>query len=190
MRMLLEIAPWAALTKDARGRLPLHIAARWGSAELAQLLLEAAPAAAMAELAGHLPLEIALFQAQTEGDPARFLSTARLLLPATLPERALAALEQAGEIVLHLFVDLAACVELSPAQWQRVPAPCPDLGAALPAVLARSEAEAALPVGCLPAKMRRRLRAGALCLGRAQRVRHMELPAALVGQVLALAAGP
>ena len=70
--------------------------------------------------------------------------------------------------------DLAACTALSPRQ--RMLAPCPGLGAALPAVLARS--------------VRQRLRLGALCLGRAQKEHCTELPAALVGQVLALASGP
>ena len=119
---------------------------------------------------------------------APYLETARLLLPATPPGPALVALVQAGEVALALFADLAACTALSPAQWWRVPRPCSALGAALPAVLARSVAEAALLVGRLPAEVRQRLRTGALCLGRAQRECRFEVPSALVGQVLALAA--
>ena len=57
-------------------------------------------------------------------------------------------------------------------------------------MLARSEAEAALLLSRLPAEVRERLRTSALCLVRAQREHDIELPAALVGQVLALAAGP
>ena len=45
-------------------------------------------------------------------------------------------------------------------------------------------------VGRLLAETRERLRIGALCLGRAQCELGVELPAALVGQVLALATGP
>ena len=122
-------------------------------------------------------------------DPAPFLEAARLLLPATPPDAALSALWAAGEVGLPLFADLAACTALSPEQWRRVPAPCPALGAALPAVLARSAAEAVLLVGRLPAGVRRRLRTGALCLGRAQRECSTQLPAGLAGRALALAAG-
>ena len=192
VRLLLEAAPAAALTADVQGRLPVHWAANNGCAEAVCLLLEAAPTAALAaDVEGWLPLEIALDQAREQTDEhARYLETARLLLQATPPDMALTALEEAGEVALPLFADLAACAALSPEQWQRMPAPCPALGTALPAVLERSEAEAALLVGCLPAEVRQRLRAAALCLGRAQRECHIELPTVLVGQVLALATGP
>ena len=76
---------------------------------------------------------------------------------------------------------------LLPSQWQRVPAPCPGLGAALPAVLARSEAEAGCLVGRLPVKERAWLRTAALCLGRAQRMEGVELERVLMGRMLALA---
>ena len=161
-----------------------------------RLLLGAAPAAAAAKAGGplaSLPLKVSLIRAMhaTEAaDRARRLEAARLLLPATPPKGALAALAAAGDLALPLIADLAACTALSPAQWQRVPAPCPGLGAALPAVLARSMTEAALLVGRLPVEVRERLRTGALCLGWAQRVLGVELERALVGQVLALAAGP
>ena len=196
VRLLLEATPAGALTPNAHGWLPLHMAAARGSIETARLLLEVAPAAAeVAAKESGFPLEIALDLATIVGEALVFahlsyLITARLLLPATPPERALSALLRAGDVGLPLFADLAACRALSPAQWRRVPGPCPGLGAALPAVLARSVTEAALLVGRLPAEVRARLRTGALCLGRAQRERRTELPAALVGQVLALAAGP
>ena len=178
---------------SAEGWLPLHFAAESGSAEAVRLLLAAAPGVAATKAGDILPLEIALDQAvdsETDHDRARHLEAARLLLPATRLEAALAALEEAGEVALPLFAVLAACAALSPAQWQRLPAPCPGLASILPTVLARSTAEAALLVGRLPAKVRQRLRAGALCLGRAQRERRAELPGAIVGQVLALAAWP
>ena len=191
VRLVLKAAPTTVLAADLQGRLPLHEAAKRGSVEAVRLLLEAAPAAAAAEAHGMLPLEIALDSAMDDPDAINaILETARLLLPATPPEIVLSAAEAAGEVALPLFADLAACAALSPAQWQRVPAPCLGLGAALPAVLARSAAEAALLVVRLLAEMRQSLRIGALCLGRAQRRHRTELPAALVGRVLALAAGP
>ena len=193
--LLLETAPAAALTASARGWLPLHMAAGNGCAEAVRLLLNAAPAAATREITsfGLLPLRIALLIA---GDPDKidvrgcYMEIARLLLPATPLEYALQALQRAGEVALPLFADLASCTALSPEQWQRMPAACPALGAALPAVLARSVAEAALLVGCLPSDVRQRLRTGALCLSRAQRDHRTELPAAIVGTILALAAEP
>ena len=198
--LLLEVAPAAALmstTTHAAGSLPLHIAVWHGHAAVVRLLLEAAPAAALAESKDGLPLKVALDQAADpwDDDFQDYLESARLLLPATPPEYALSALleaseVEAGEAALPLFADLAACTALSPGQWQRVPGPCPALAAALPAVLARSAAEAALLVGRLPAEVRQRLRTGALCLARAQRKHHAELPAVLLGQVLALAAEP
>ena len=193
VRLLLEAAPAAALIAKKWGVLPLHVAAFDGSAKVVRLLLEVAPAAAARRALGRLPLEVALSQArhyETDSDHARYLESARLLLPATPPEAAVLALEQAGEAELSLFADLAACTALSTEQWQRVPAPCPALGAALPTVLARSATEAALLVCHLPAEARQRLRTAALCLGRAQREHDLEVPAALVGQVLALAARP
>ena len=73
--------------------------------------------------------------------PSAASPAVRLLLPASPPEAALAtalsAPEKAGQMALPLFADLAACTALAPEQWQRMPAPCPGLGAALPAVLAR-----------------------------------------------------
>ena len=193
VRLLLDAAPAAALRADVDGWLPLHEAASVGNAEAVRLLLEAAPAAAAKGIiAGTLPLDLALVELcrMIENGQAPCLEAARLLLPATPVERALSALEAADEVALPLYADLAACTALSPEQWQRVPAPCPALGTALPAVLARSAAEAALLVGRLSAEVRQRLRTGALCMVRAQRVYEIELPVALVGQVLALAARP
>ena len=80
---------------------------------------------------------------------------------------------------------LATLVPLSAAEWQRVPAPCAGLGAALPDVLARSDAEPALLVQHLPEASKQRLRMAALCLGRAQRRHGASLPAPLVRALLA-----
>ena len=198
VRLLLEAAPAGALTIIMRGEPLLHTTG-WRT-DAVRLLLEAAAAEVTTEAqAGSLlntvlrlhrllriTLRLATRSAALSG-PA--LRTARRLLAATPPEFALSALEESGQVALPLFANLAASTALSPAQWRRVPPCSPGLGAALPAVLARSEAEAALLVGRLPAETRQRLRIGALCLGRAQREHQIELPAALVGQVLALAAG-
>ena len=93
-------------------------------------------------------------------------------------------------MALPLFADLAAATALSAKQWRRLPYDCPALGAVLPTVLARSSAEAARLVAHLPVEVRQGLHTGCLCLVRAQHVLGVELPAALVGRVLALAAGP
>ena len=86
-----------------------------------------------------------------------------------------------------LYVLLVARQPLTPAEWARVPAPCPGLGAALPAVLARSEAEAAALVAHLPAADRERLRTAVLGLARAQRRCRVHLPAELTGSPAAAA---
>ena len=203
LRLLLEAAPVAALTADAEGRLPLHMAASRNNSTAVRLLLAAAPAAASVRggeppwvpLMEALRAAAVFYAADPDCDLARHLAPARLLLPATPADDALDALVEArqlysvgGELALPLLAELAASRALSPAQWQRFLVPCPGLGAALPAVLSRSEAEARSLVSCLPAEERRRLRAGALALGRAQRARRVELPGVLVGRVLGLAA--
>lgn len=84
------------------------------------------------------------------------------------------------------YAALATHLPLTPQQWQRLPTPCPGLGRALPAVLARSEAEAAVLVAHLPPADAARLRTAALSLHRLQRGLQLELPAHLVGRMLAL----
>ena len=69
-----------------------------------------------------------------------------------------------------------------------MPTPRPGLAAALPAVLCRSEAEAALLVRRLPVGERQRLRTAALCLARAQRVHNVQLPPPILRLLLAAAA--
>ena len=76
----------------------------------------------------------------------------------------------------------------TPAEWARVPTPCPGLGAALHAVLACSKAEAVALVRCLPAAERERLRIAALCIKRAERRRRrVSLPCELLRPPLAAA---
>ena len=197
VRLLLAAEPAAASAPDSSyARYPLHYAAEYGRVAAARLLADAAPAVAAVRARDppEIPLYIALWGASNSlrlGFPApEHIETARALLPATPAEEALSVLEQAGaELAPPLFPILAASQALSPGQWERV-WDGSHLGAALPAVLARSEAEAGLLVRRLPAEERQRLRTAALCLERAQRRLGVELPGAVVGRVLALAAGP
>lgn len=174
------------------GFTPLHSAAGAGRAAVAAALLAAAPHAALlrAGSSDWRPLDLALSEGRFE--------VARLLLcHAPLPPLAelLAALETesrrrasvgSGARVPPLYACLVARLALSSDDWRRVPFPCPGLAAALPAVLARSEAEAAQLVQHLPVADRARLRAAALCLHRSERVHGLQLPAELSGRILAL----
>lgn len=111
------------------------------------------------------------------------------LLMASPMDRTLAALGSVGVMALPLYAGLTASRPLLPEQWREVPVACPDLGAALPAVLARSEAEARCLVGRLAEEECSRLRFGALCLSGAQRRLGVAMPREIVWQVLALSAG-
>lgn len=120
-------------------------------------------------------------------DAARCLLERGALRPAA---KVLAALEAARKqwnrevtVVLPLYAPWAARQPLSPAQWARVPAPCPGLGAALP-VLTRSEAEAVLLVARLPCADRERLHTAALCIKRVERRRRVSLPVELLRPLL------
>lgn len=167
---------------DSDGWTALHHAAhRCPEPEVAHLLLKACPEVAFAlDVDGWTPLDVAL-------DLAR-LDIARCLLEhAPLPPASdvLAALECAhGAAALALYVPLVARKPLTPAEWARVPVPCPRLAATLPVVLRRSEAEAALLVSRLPPGERQRLRTTALCLARAQRVHGLQLPLHLLHPLL------
>lgn len=89
--------------------------------------------------------------------------------------------------MLPLYACVAARLPLTEAEWALVPLPCPGLGSALPAVLQRSEAEAALLVARLPASDKERVHTFALCLARAERERQLPpLPGPLVARLLAL----
>ena len=112
---------------------------------------------------------------------------ARLLLPASglTANQLLDAPAAAGPAHRPLYADLAAQQPLSAAQWQRVPARCMRLGRALPAVLARSDAEAGHLVRCLSAADQHRLCLAQLCLARAQRRSNVVLHAPLLCAILA-----
>ncbi|EFN53978.1 hypothetical protein CHLNCDRAFT_135923 [Chlorella variabilis] len=104
---------------------------------------------------------------------------------ASAVQPALDACVGAGPHSATLYADLAARLPLSQEQWSSIPAPCPDLARALPTVLQRSAAEAGWLVGRLAEGQRKRLRAAALSLARAQRG-VPSLPAELCGRILAL----
>lgn len=107
------------------------------------------------------------------------------MVPAVSSDVLLPLLVPRVDLALSLFPDLAEHWPLT-AQWRQVPTPCPGLGRALPFVLHRSEAEAALLVAHLPAADSACLRTFALALHRAQRRLAIHLPRELVGRVLCL----
>ena len=163
----------------------LHGAVLGDCPAAARLLVEAAPRAALVrDGSRRTPLEAALLF-------LRF-GVARCLLerPAALPPAAdvlrwlTAASGPRWRMPPALFAVLAARQQLGPDEWARMPSPCLGLAAALPAVLARGEAEAALLVALLPAADRQRLRTAALCLRRTERVHGVELPPALLCPLL------
>lgn len=90
-----------------------------------------------------------------------------------------------GAAARLLFADLAAHFPLTAEQWRWVPLTCAGLGCALPAVLARSYAEASQPVRRLPAADQQRPCTAALCLARAQHRWHVRLLGPLLRAILA-----
>ena len=203
LQLLIEAAPGSLGTHIAadHGGLPLHCAVAAANAAAVQLLVAADSRTALVRShpalgeAGLLPLQAALGLAAAASlrkwprggpPPAAFLDAARPLLAAMPPQLALPILMQRGQLALPLYADLAACWPLGEAQWQQVPAPCPGLGRALPAVLQRSEAEAALLVAHLPTADRQRLRAFALALHRRQQQLRVYLSTAILHRILSL----
>ena len=195
LRVLLEAgAPGVDIVAE-NGGLPLHMAIKFSSNETSVcLLLAAYPAAALVtDSEGRLPLQLALHSIHMVADTR--LDVARTLLPASHLGAAqlldmLASVPAAIQPeVQPFYADLAAHLRMTPRQWLRVPAPCRGLGTALPAVLERSQFEAALLLAHLPPAAAERLRVAALSLHRLQRSLLLEaaVPAALVGRILALA---
>ena len=183
------------VARDIYGEVPLHYAARHGHLEAARLLAEAAPSGAVMVRScyGNTPLHFAL--------EAGHISLASYLLGGVRlssleVDNALSTLRQCiyrGETrPLQWLQALPALVSrqtLTAQQWERIPSPCLGIGAALPAVLQRSEAEAALPLRCMPESERQRLRTLALCLARGQRSGLLPaLPIRIVERVLGEAA--
>lgn len=169
---------------DNAGWTAAHDAAFNGRVAPLRLLLAAEPGLASVTGAARLPLAYALGTDQ--------LAAARCLLeqgalPPPCQVLALLGNHQPGASVHPLYAVLAARAPLAPNEWQLVPHPCRGMGAALPAVLSRSTREAAALVSRLEPTERLRLRTAALSLTRAQRVQGVQLPAPILGRVLALA---
>lgn len=209
---LLALVPSLPLAPDEEGWLPCHTAACCGKAAALKQLLAAAPNTAtaitddgetlhyLAAERGHVDVLRLLLQLAPEPAaggslaPLRIalhsghLPAARLLLscgstPAVL--RCLAAAN--SQASLPLFTEaVAARLPLLPDEWQLVPAACPGLGPLLPQALALSFEQARQLVRQLPAADAQRLRAGALALARAQRVRRVYLAPPLAHRILAL----
>eukprot|EP00887_Chlorella_sp_A99_P000648 scaffold5.g648.t1 len=178
------------MAADQDRMLPLHWAA-WvmDDPAIIELLLVAAPESERARTHGsNSALQLTAFQAH--------LSSSRLLLerstapPTDLITDLLAAAEYPNatpacrDVVHALLADLAGSCTLSPANWEALPSPCPGLARALPAVLARSPAEAAQLVAHLPAAACGRLRTLALSLARLQQRLRLELPEGIVRRIL------
>lgn len=166
-----------------RRRAPEHGAAERRPTAALRLLLAAQPEASLVRTsAGQLPLELALHW--------RHLDAARCLLtdgePTPVAET-LAALASAGAWAQPLYATLVARQPLTDFEWELVPAPCAGLGAALPAVLARSVDEAAQLARRLPPADVARMRALALCTARCMRLSNLApLPTAIMWPLLAL----
>ncbi|KAL4425174.1 hypothetical protein ABPG75_009190 [Micractinium tetrahymenae] len=156
MRLLLAGHPEAAIVEDGIGRIPLsHELPRHSNMSAAKCLLE-------------------------EGAPPPADKALALLAKALIP------LGTANSMAVQpLYAALVARQPLTAEQWAQVPSPCAGLGAALPAVLERSTAEAALLVQHLCAEERARLRAAAICLSQGRGL--PALPTPLLLRVLALA---
>lgn len=174
VRTVLEAAPRVALARGFAALLPLEVALRFGHWEVAHLLLERAP---LLPPAGEL---LRMVEEARERD-----YPGRAVISLWYPH---AAADDEDDTPPSLYAPLVARQPLAPAEWARVPTPCPGLGVALPAVLGRSEAEAALLVCHLPAGDRECLRTAALCMKRVERRRRLNLPGEVVRSVLAAAA--
>ena len=178
---------------DSAGWTPLALAAIGGCTEAARALAAAAPETCLIQHSGNgkYPVEWALCSG--------YWAVADCLLehgPQPPAAAVLSGLESGvrrhgatEETLAPLYVLLAARQPLTPADWQQLPAPCPGLGAALPAVLARSEAEAAQLVAHLPPADKQRLRTAALCIRRVERSGGLHLPAELQRPLLLAALG-
>ncbi len=188
VQLLLDAAPGTAMGTCGEYT-PLLLAALHGNAAAARVLARAAPGGALAALQVAL-VRIGPAAAGGDAQPglqAR-LDTARALLAAVPPAESLPLLAARGDSCLPLLPAVAMHCQLTAAQWQQVPALCPGLGHALPAVLQRSEAEAALLVARLAPADKQRLRTFALVLHRTQCRLTADLPAELVRRVLSLCA--
>ncbi|KAI3433481.1 hypothetical protein D9Q98_003293 [Chlorella vulgaris] len=179
VRLLLAVDPSAAVVADGQGMLPVHRAAGSGHTATCKLLMATAPhTAVVPDAEGRTPLQCALDGNDDDyfynyKDPPH-LDAARCFIAAGPAAAALAALSAVPQ-ALPLFADffIARSTHLTSeewkAAWSAVPAPCPGLMRALPAVLAHSAQQAGHLVQHLPPTDVQRLRTAALCLSRAQK---------------------
>lgn len=183
--------------QDHDGDTPLMCAAIQANAGAVAQLLAAAPAAAcIRNKNGLLPCDSALHQVAL--DDAAALELARLLLGAGDAADVAAALAKAvthcrpevAEAAQHLWPEFAARRALTAEQWALLPAELPGLEAALPAVLARSEAEAACLVAHLPTAERERVQAAMLTLARLQGRTQLSIPVPTLQHIVSLAIQP
>lgn len=117
---------------------------------------------------------------------AERVQAARTLLAAGPPQAVLPVLAAAGRLAEPLFEDAVRMWRLGPDEWAAVPAPCPILAPALPAVLGRLDLEgAAEVVRRLDEADRQRLRSFARCLAASQRAAGVVLPQMAMWQALA-----
>lgn len=145
----------------------------------------------MRDSRGQLPLDVLLVNAAAtqHNDRHAALATARALLAA--PGQSATALLQSlalargSSLAQQLYAEVVATHACHLGQWHLVPLACPGLAAVLPAVLARSEWEAAQLARRLPAAEAQRLQVAALALNRAQARTGLPLPQPLVWRILA-----
>ncbi|KAI7839785.1 hypothetical protein COHA_006585 [Chlorella ohadii] len=156
----------AAATDDDLGMTALDFAAFKGHPEIL---------ATAADDAGCLPLHWAARYCQAEA--------AGLLLEAAPRSLALA---KGSSLARRLYAEVVASHACNLGDWHLVPLACPGLAAALPAVLQRSEWEAAQLARRLPAEDTQRLQLAALALNRAQARAGLPLPQPLVWRILTL----
>jgi hypothetical protein len=199
-RLLIAAAPETCFMRDRDGDTPLMCAALQGNAGAIEQLLAAAPAAmAIANNQGKLPILAAVHRYARQPD-TQTLESARHLLGAGDAAEVAAALRRAADdwdtfegptaAVQQLMVEFVALRALTAEQWAMLPADLPGLEAALPTVLARSEAEAAILMARLPAEKRAFLRAAMLSLARLQRITQLSIPAPALQHIVSLAVQP
>ncbi|KAL4425173.1 hypothetical protein ABPG75_009189 [Micractinium tetrahymenae] len=182
---------------NKEGQTAAHLAAKEGDGACLRLLLAAQPEAALLrDNTGHTQLDVSL-KNWTKPYGTRNEAAAFLLREAVLPpvDDVLDLLNEQGEWYEadgefeSLYAMLAARQPLTADQWEQVPNSCFDLVTALPAVLERCAAEAALLVRHLPEDERSCLRTVALCLARVPRqLRLPPLPTPIMRRLLALVA--
>ena len=161
--LLLQAAPDCAMQPDKDGKLPLHYAVSVKQMPTVHMLLAAAPVAAtICNSRGQLPLHLALRYKCT---PTR-LPAFQALVAATPVREAVTVLAGAdnSKAALPLFAAAVGHAALSDQDWKLVPTPCASLATVLPAVHARSRAEAGQLVQRLPPAAQARLRTAAMVL--------------------------